>query len=88
VIGTLKHGDKVIVNGRTDWPDPPGYQFTGAEGTVDRWIQYGETLEGFSDFVHVRIDKAEGRGAAYAGGSFYFRAEDLIKVVSAAEAVL
>jgi hypothetical protein len=87
-MGAFKRGDRVIVNTRTEWPEPPGYQLAGAEGTVSRWIQYGETLEGFSDFVYVHIDKADGKAAAYVGGSFYFRAEDLIKVVPASEAAL
>jgi hypothetical protein len=87
-MAAFKVGDRVIVNGRTEWPEPPGYQFAGAEGTVERWVLYKETLEGFSDFVHVRIDKAEGRAAAYVGGSYCFRSEDLIKVVSASEAAL
>lgn len=81
-------GDRVIVNSRADWPEPPGYRFAAAEGTVASWVQYSGPLEGFSDFVYVRIDKAEGRAAAYVGGSYYFRAEDLIKVVSAWEAAL
>jgi len=87
-MGAFNLGDRVIVNSRTEWPDPPGYQFAGAEGVVSRWVEYEETLEGFSDFVFVRIEKAEGRAAPYLGGSYYFRAEDLIKVVSAAEAAL
>lgn len=87
-MAAFKVGDRVIVNGRTDWPDPPGYRFAGAEGTVARWVQFEDTLEGFSDFVYVRIDKAGDRAAGCVGNSYYFRAEDLIKVVSASEASL
>ena len=48
--------------------------------------EYEETLKGFSDFVYVRIEQAPEGGAPTLGDSFFFRAEDLTKVVSAAEA--
>jgi hypothetical protein len=78
----FKLGDKVVVSDRAGWPSPPGYRFAGAEGTVGRWLVYDEMLEGFSDFVYVRIDKAHGDGAAYVGNSFHFRADGLTKVES------
>ncbi len=86
--GAFQVGDRIIVNGRPEWPDPPGYRFTGAEGTVVRWVEYDEVLLGFSDYVYVRIDKAGDRGAAYEGGRYCFHADNLIKVVSASEAAL
>jgi hypothetical protein len=78
----FKQGEKVIVNNRIDWPDPPGYPFTNAEGTVVPWIEYSEVLQQFSEFVFVRIDKAEGRAASYMGGTYCFHADTLIKVAS------
>jgi hypothetical protein len=81
----FKQGDRVIVSGRVDWPSPPGYRFTGAEGTVEAWVHYTQALEGFSEFVFVRLDRVEGQGAEYAGGSFFFRADDLTKIVLASE---
>jgi len=84
----FKQGDRVIVNGRVDWPSPPGYPFAGAEGTVEPWVHYTQTLEGFSEFVFVRVERAEGRGARYIGGGFFFRADDLTKIVRASEAGL
>lgn len=86
--GTFHFGDRVIVNNRGDWPDPPGYQFAGAEGTVVSWVRYRDVLQGFSEFVYVQIDKAEGVAAAYVGGSYCFRGDNLIKVVPASEAAL
>jgi hypothetical protein len=76
----LRFGDKVVVKGRGDWPDPPGYPFTNAEGTVVPWAEYTEVLQQFSEFVCVRIEKAEGLAAPYVGGSFCFHADSLIKV--------
>ena len=87
-MAVFKEGDKVIINGRVEWPQPPGYGFAGAEGTVERWVQYAEPLEGFSEFILVRLQKAEGRATPYVGGSFFFRADDLTKVVSLSEAGL
>jgi hypothetical protein len=87
-MAAFNQGDKVIINGRAEWPQPPGYQFTGAEGMVERWVQYAEPLEGFSEFILVRLQKAEGRAAPYVGGGFFFRADDLTKVVSLSEAGL
>jgi hypothetical protein len=87
-MAVFTQGDRVIVNGRGDWPQAPGYVFAGAEGTVEQWIQYAETLEGFSEFIFVRVGKAEGRAGAYAGGGFFFRADDLTKIVRASEAGL
>ncbi len=87
-MAVFKQGDRVIINGRADWPQPPGYAFAGAEGTVERWIQHTETLEGFSEFIFVRVDRAEGRAAVYSGGGFFFRADDLTKIVRASEAGL
>ncbi len=84
----FKQGDRVIVNDRLEWPQPPGYQFAGAEGVVERWVEYVDALEGFSEFVFVRLDRAEGRAAPYLGGGFFFRADDLTKVVRASEAGL
>lgn len=76
----FKLGERVMVNGRSDWPDPPGYPFANAEGTVVPWIEYSEVLQQFSEFVYVRIDKAEGRAAQYVGGAYCFHADNLIKV--------
>jgi hypothetical protein len=75
----FKQGEKVIVNGRSDWPDPPGYPFTNAEGTVVPWIEYSEVLQQFSEFVYVHIDKAEGPAAQYVGGTYCFHADNLIR---------
>jgi hypothetical protein len=76
-MATFALGDKVVVNGRKDWPSPPGYRFAGAKGTVVRWISYEETLKDFSDFVFVQIEEAPEAAAAYVGYPFFFRAEDL-----------
>lgn len=81
----FKPGDRVIVNKRVDWPEPPGYQFGGAEGVVEPWVQFTDTLEGFSELIYVRLDKAEGRAAPYVGSAFFFRADDLTKVMRASE---
>lgn len=76
----FRHGDRVVINGRSDWPDPPGYPFTNAEGTVVPWVEYSEVFQQFSEFVCVHIDKADGRAAPYVGGSFCFHADNLLKV--------
>jgi hypothetical protein len=78
-MAAFAFGDKVTVSGRDDWPDPPGYRFAGAKGTVVRWVSYSETLKEFSDFVYVLIEEAPEAAAAYVGNPFFFRAEDLAK---------
>jgi pyrroline-5-carboxylate reductase len=80
-------GDKVVVSDRTGWPNPPGYRFAGAKGTVVRWVSYDVTLKDFSDFVYVRIEEASEAAVAYVGNPFFFRAEDLTKVTQGSQAM-
>ena len=77
---TFALGEKVVVSGRAGWPDPPGYRFAGAKGTVARWVSYDVMLRDFSAFVYVRVEEAPEAAAAYVGNSFFFRAEDLSKL--------
>jgi hypothetical protein len=88
VSSIFRHGDRVIVNGRSEWPDPPGYPFANAEGTVVPWVEYAEVLQPFSEFIYVRIDKAESQAAPYVGGSYCFHSDNLIKIVPPSEAAL
>ena len=81
-MADIKIGDKVRIKDRQDWPSPPGYIFTNAEGTVIKWIEDEEAIKGFPGFVFVRLDKAEGAAEAYLGksNSRFFLAENLEKL--------
>jgi len=76
----IQTGDRVRIKRKTDWPEPPGYRFGNAEGTVVKWLEYDEVLDGFEDFVYVHIEKAEGEGEPYLGNNMCFRTYDLEKI--------
>ena len=55
--------------------------YTGAEGTVVKWIECEESMKDFQDFVCVQLEKAEGAAGAYVGSkSRFFKAENLEKI--------
>jgi hypothetical protein len=73
-------GDKVRIKDRTNWPSPPGYRLANAEGTVVKWVDWDEVIEQFQDYVHVKLEKAEGEGKVYIGNNMFFRVENLEKI--------
>jgi hypothetical protein len=79
-MAKIKVGDRVRIKGRKDWPSPPGFRFASAEGTVGKWVEYDDVMEGFEDFVYVHLEKAEGEGEVYIGNNMLFRVEDLEKI--------
>ena len=79
-MAEINIGDRVRVKGRYDWPSPPGFVLTNAEGTVVKWVNYDETMEEFQDFFHVKLEKAYGEGKVYIGNTFVFRVENLEKI--------
>ena len=79
-MAAFKVGDRVRVKGRADWPSPPGFVLTNAEGTVVKWVDYDETMEEFQDYFHVKLEKANGQGQVYIGNTFVFRVENLEKI--------
>ena len=79
-MADFKIGNRVKVKGRADWPSPPGFRLTNAEGTVVKWVDYDEVMEEFEDYFHVLLEKADGEGKAYVGNTFVFRVENLEKI--------
>jgi hypothetical protein len=76
----IKIGDRVRVKGQKDWPSPPGYRLANAEGTVVRWVEDEEVMEGFEDFIYVHLEKAGSGGEVYIGNNMTFLAGDLEKI--------
>ena len=79
-MAKIKVGDRVRIKKRANWPSPPGYRLTNAEGTVVKWVEYDEAMEEFQDFVYVHLEKAKGDGKVYIGNDMFFRAENLEKI--------
>ena len=79
-MSEIKIGDRVRIKGDKDWPSPPGFRLENAEGTVGKWVEYDDVMEGFEDFVYVHLEKAEGEGKVYIGNNMLFLAKDLEKI--------
>jgi hypothetical protein len=80
-MAKFKVGDKVRIKDQKDWPTPPGFIFADAEGTVVKWTDVDEVMQGFQEFVYVQIEKAEGAAKVYtASNPKFFREEDLEKI--------
>ena len=79
-MAKIEIGDKVRVKDKKDWPSPPGFILANAEGTVVKWVEDDEVMEGFEDFIYVHLEKAAGEGKVYIDQDVYFRVEDLEKI--------
>ncbi|OGO20847.1 MAG: hypothetical protein A2144_14510 [Chloroflexi bacterium RBG_16_50_9] len=79
-MAEIKVGDRVRIKDRKDWPKPPGYRLANSEGTVVKWIEWGEVLEEFQDYAHVRLEKAPAEANEFIGRSTVFRVENLEKI--------
>ena len=79
-MDVIQIGDKVRIKNKENWPVKPGYIFADAEGTVVKWIEYNEALKEFKNFILIKIEKAEGDGAAYIGNKMCFRIDDVVKI--------
>ncbi|MCX8031903.1 MAG: MaoC family dehydratase N-terminal domain-containing protein [Thermoleophilia bacterium] len=74
-------GDKVRLRPKAEWPNPPGFRFAGAEGTVVKWVEYDEPMKEFQGLVVcVRIDRASGEAEPYVGSTLMFLSSDLERV--------
>lgn len=76
----IKTGDKVRIKDQKDWPSPPGFILANAEGTVVKWVEDDEVMEGFEDFAYIRLEKAEGEGKIYIGHDVFLLVQDLEKI--------
>ena len=71
-------GSRVRFKAPMDWPAQPGFRFAGAEGTVEKWVEYDDAMADFRDVVVcVRIESAHGEGRDYIDSPLLFRPEDL-----------
>jgi hypothetical protein len=73
-------GKRVRVKDRPEWPSPPGFRLAGAEGTVVKWTDYTDIMIDFQQYVHVKIEKADGEAGGYVGNTFCLRVEDLTDI--------
>jgi hypothetical protein len=77
----LNVGDRVRIKPQHDWPDPPGFRFEGAEGTVVKWVEYDAAMADFRDVVVcIHLEDLQGEGEVYVGSSLLFRVDDVEKV--------
>lgn len=77
----LEVGERVRIRPLAGWPESPGFRFEGAEGTVEKWVEYDEAMTDFRDVVVcVRLEQVRGGAEAYAGSSLLFRVEDVERV--------
>lgn len=79
-MANLKAGDRVRIKDRKDWPTPPGYVFSGAEGTVVLWSEYEGIMDDFQDYVHVKIEKARDAAGVYIDSVFPFQVDRIQKI--------
>ena len=79
-MADIQPGDRVRIKERTDWPTPPGYIMANAEGTVVRWSEYPGVMDDFDDYVHVKLEKAEGAAQIYVGHTFPFQVDKVEKI--------
>jgi len=79
-MAKIKLGDRVRVKDQPGWPSPPGYRLAKAEGTVVKWLEYGDPMVEFQNYILVKLDKAQGDAKVYIGNSFFFREENLVKL--------
>lgn len=71
----IKVGDRVRLRKATQYPCP-GYVFGDAEGTVNKWLEWEELMEGFEDYVYVKLDKtAPGAEEFINKGEFFLLSE-------------
>lgn len=75
---TLQVGDRVRIKHKPDWPQPPGYAFAAAEGSVVKWVEYDAAMADFVDMVVcVRLESVPGEGEDYVGSTLMFLSDDL-----------
>lgn len=80
-MAKFKIGDKVRIEDQPDWPNPPGYRFAGAQGTVIE-SDFDELMEEFlPNMVFVKLEKAGENAKEYVvDAGFWFLTEYVKKI--------
>ena len=67
-------GDKVRIKDQPDWPDPPGFVFANAQGTVVH-SDFDELMGDFEHLVFVQLDKVSDKAKVYKDIGLWFLAD-------------
>lgn len=78
-MSEIKIGDKVRLSSNPQYPCP-GYVLGDAEGTIINWLEWEELMEGFEDYVYVKIDKTGKEGKEFIGKCEFFLKSDIQKM--------
>jgi len=74
-------GDKVrVISAPVNWPPCSEFTLLGAEGTVGVWVDWPEVMDPYSEYVYVKIDKADGKAKQYEGAYLIFHDHTLQKI--------
>ena len=71
-------GDKVRIKDQPDWPEPPGYAFANAEGTVAH-SDFDELMVDFKHLVFVKLDKVGNKAKVYKDVGLWFLTDQVEK---------
>lgn len=77
-MAQFKIGDKVRIKDQPDWPKPPGFAFTGAEGTVAH-SDFDELMETYEHLVFVHLDKVGDKAREYKNVGLWFLTDQVAK---------
>lgn len=77
-MAQFKVGDKVKIKNQADWPNPPGFAFAGAEGTVAH-SDFDELMEKYEHLVFVHLDKVSDKAKAYQNVGLWFLTDQVAK---------
>ena len=71
-------GDKVRIKDQPDWPNPPGFVFADAQGTVVH-SYFDELMEDYEHLVFVRLDKVGDKAKVYKDVGLWFLTDQVEK---------
>lgn len=77
-MAQFKVGDKVKINAPAGWPNPPGFAFDGAEGTVAH-SDFDELMEKYEHLVFVTLNKVDDKAKAYQDVGLWFPTDQVAK---------
>ena len=80
-MDNFKIGDKVKIKAAPDnWPNCNEFTLLGAEGSVSEWFDWPEVMKSFTEYIYVRIDKAQGEAKIYEDTEMLFHDHTLQKM--------
>lgn len=71
-------GDKVRIKDQPGWPNPPGFAFANAQGTVAH-SDFDELMGDYEHLVFVQLDKVGEKAKAYKDIGLWFLTDQVEK---------